>query len=155
MLAAPRQTVWLALNDTNVLANVIPGCEKITWRDAASLDLAVRVNLGVMHPVFTGELELSEVDPAVSYILSGRAHGKLLGKAGGAARITLADAGPDTVLAFKAEGKASERLLALGRPLVGNSVQRVIDRFFQRFADVMQVELTPIESPPTRPEPER
>lgn len=146
LLHAPRDAVWQALNDTSVLAEVIPGCKKITWRDATNLDLAVKVNLGVLHPKFTGELNLSDIDPARSYTLSGRAHGKLLGKAHGAAKVHLDDHVSGTVLAFTASGGTSDKLLALGRPLIGTSVQRVIDLFFRRFADAMDVEIVPLHS---------
>lgn len=145
-MGAPRLQVWQALNDTAILAEVIPGCENIAWRDETSLDLGVKVNLGVMHPVFTGELELSDIEPARAYTLSGRAHGRILGRAHGQARITLSDSGDDTQLSFLAEGGASDRLLALGKPLIGNSVQKVIDRFFERFAGAMQVSVIALES---------
>lgn len=147
ILGANRQRIWEALNDETVLAKVIPGCETITWRDETSLDLAVKVNLGVMAPVFTGELELSDVDPARTYTLSGRAHGKLLGKAHGAARVELADEGEDTMLTFAAEGGASGQLLSIGKPLIGQSVQKVIDGFFERFARSVGVELTILPPP--------
>lgn len=147
ILAASRDAVWRALNDAVVLQKTIPGCKNIVWRDATSLDLAVQVNFGVAHPVFTGELVLSDVDPACAYTLSGRAHGKLLGKAHGSARVKLSDHGDSTLLDFRAEGGASQRLLALGKPLIGSSVQRVIDHFFTRFADVMQVSITPVIGP--------
>ncbi len=148
LVKAPRLKVWQALNDTAILARVIPGCEQITWRDDTSLDLKVKVNLGVMHPTFTGELELSDIEPARAYTLSGRAHGRILGLAHGAARVSLSDSGEHTLLDFKAEGGASERLLALGRPLVGASVQKVIDHFFARFGEAMNLEVTPVKPAP-------
>lgn len=151
LLSAGRLKVWQALNDENVLAATIPGCRRIVWRDADTLDLEVQVNLGVARPTFTGELNLSDVDPACSYILSGRAHGKLLGMAQGAAKVTLSDHGTNTILRFTAEGGASERLLKLGRPLIGKSVQAVIDHFFTRFADAMGVDVKPLDVPDVTP----
>lgn len=148
IVSADRETVWQALNNVDVLAETIPGCRRIVWRNDRFLDLEVEVNLGVMHPKFAGELELSDVDSARSYTLFGRARGKFLGKAQGTAKVSLSDARGDTILSFSAVGGASERLLALGRPLIGKSVQRVIDHFFQRFADAIGVEIKPVESPP-------
>lgn len=145
LLGAPRLMVWQALNDTSILAAVIPGCDKIEWISENRLELAVQVNLGVAHPTFTGELELSNVEPAVSYTLSGHAHGRLLGKAHGSADISLFDHGEDTRLAFVAKGGASAQILALGKPLIGHSVQRVIDGFFKRFGKAMQVDLTVLD----------
>lgn len=142
LLKAPRLAVWHALNDTEVLMRTIPGCTRIAWTGEHSLDLSLAVNLGVAHPVFEGTLELSNVLAATSYTLEGRGKGGLLGRIHGAADVTLADAGPDTLLRFEAQGKASKTLLRLGKPVIGRSAQAVIDGFFGRFADAMGVAIT-------------
>ncbi len=177
LLLAKRQAVWQALNDTRVLQKVIPGCEYIEWTGANTLDLGIKVNLGLMSPVFGGELVLLEVDPAVSYVLDGRGHGKMLGLAHGAARIALSDcdlgsvisspqseenpmelppawpgSGVGTLLQFEAEGGASGKIMALGKKLVGKSAQRIIDGFFVRFAGAMSTEIIPFMPPPSKTE---
>ncbi|MCD7058849.1 CoxG family protein [Pelagibacterium xiamenense] len=144
VVAAPRLSVWEALNDTTVLKACIPGCKRIEWVGSADLVLEIAVNLGVMQPVFTGDLLLSNVVPAESYTLTGRGRGGLLGMAEASADIVLADAGPETRLVFIASGGASGQIMKLGRKLVGNSAQRVIDGFFERFGDAMGVKVTPL-----------
>jgi hypothetical protein len=137
LLAAPRADVWAALNDTDVLQATIPGCERIAWTGPAGLELAIKVNLGVVKPVFSGDLTLSNIDPARSYTLSGKGRGGLLGLAEGAADITLTDSGPGTELRFVATGGASGQLMRMGKAVIGNSAQKVIDGFFDRFATAM------------------
>jgi carbon monoxide dehydrogenase subunit G len=137
LLAAPRADVWAALNDTEVLRAAIPGCRRIAWNGPGALELEIKVNLGVAHPVFVGDLTLTDVVPAESYRLSGRGRGGLLGLAHGAAEIVLADAATGTELRFTAEGGASGQLMRLGRALIGHSAQGVIDGFFERFAAAM------------------
>lgn len=145
LLTAGREEVWAALNDAEMLKAAIPGCDGLTWTGADALALEVRVNLGVVHPLFKGDLTLSNVVPAQSYTLSGRGRGGLLGLAHGAANITLADAPGGTSLAFTAEGGASGQLMRLGRGLIGNSAQKVIDGFFARFAAAMGAGITALE----------
>jgi len=128
---AKRAAVWAALNDTRVLKAVIPGCERIEWVGADALDLSIKVNLGVVHPVFAGDLALSNVIPAHSYTLSGRGRGGVLGLAQGAANIRLEDAPDGTLLSFVADGKADGGIMRLGKSLIGKSAQRVIDGFFE------------------------
>ena len=86
-----RQAIWRALNDTRVLKKAIPGCDSIEWCSDTRLDLVLKVNLGIMHPRFAGELELSDIQEAREYVLSGRGRGGLLGLAHGSARIRLKD----------------------------------------------------------------
>jgi carbon monoxide dehydrogenase subunit G len=147
-IAAPRLTVWQALNDPQTLKAAIPGCSHIAWSGPSTLDLAITVNLGVVKPTFKGELELSDVVPAESYTLAGRGKGGLLGLAEGRARITLDDL-PDanSLLAFTAQGGASGQLMKLGKTAIGNSAQRVIDGFFERFAAAMGVGIEPLTPP--------
>lgn len=139
ILNAPRDRVWSALNDAEMLKAAIPGCETIAWTGPESLDLAIRVDFGVVKPVFRGELGLEVIEAAERYRLSGRGKGGLLGLAHGAADITLADHAEGTLLAFVAEGGASGQIMRLGRALIGNSAQKVIDGFFERFAGAMDV----------------
>ena len=141
-IAAPRSAVWAALNDTAMLKATIPGCHRIEWAGEAALDLEIKVNLGVAHPVFKGELELSDIVPAERYTLSGRGKGGLLGLAEGSADIVLADAGAETLLVFTAKGGASGQIMRLGKAIIGNSAQKVIDGFFERFGDAMGAEVT-------------
>ena len=143
-VAAGRMAVWQALNDPEMLKAAIPGCSHIGWSGPATLDLEIAVNLGVARPVFKGELELSDVVPARTYTLSGRGKGGLMGLAEGAADIALSDAGGETLLVFTAHGGASGRIMTLGRAIVGNSAQRIIDGFFERFGEAMGVAVVPL-----------
>jgi carbon monoxide dehydrogenase subunit G len=144
LVAAPREAVWRALNDTQVLKATIPGCRRIDWTGADTLELEIEVNLGLMQPVFTGDLELRNVVAAERYTLAGRGRGGLLGKAEAAADISLADEGRNTRLTFIANGGADGGIMRLGKTLIGNSAQKVIDGFFERFGEAMGVEVTPI-----------
>jgi len=144
LFEAPRDRVWSALNDTAVLKAAIPGCSRIDWVSDTTLEADVSVNLGVAKPVFSGELFLKDIDPAVRYTLSGRGKGGLLGLAHGEAEIALADSGENTELAFTATGGASGRIMSMGRALIGKSAQSVIDRFFERFAAAMGVGVHPL-----------
>lgn len=141
VFAADRHAVWAALNDIRVLRAVIPGCEEIRWTSAETLDLKIKVNLGVVHPVFSGELILSNVLPAEHYTLSGRGRGPL-GLAQGAADIQLADAADGTLLSFSADGKADGGVMRIGKTLIGRSAQKVIDGFFEAIGREMGTTVT-------------
>lgn len=148
LFSAPRPAVWVALNDTAMLQAAIPGCRRIDWTGEHQLELELKVSLGVVQPVFTGDLTLSDIVPAERYTLSGRGRGGLLGMAQGAAHISLADATGGTLLHFRALGGADGRIVKLGKALIGSSAQRVIDGFFERFAGAMGVEVVPVPEPP-------
>jgi hypothetical protein len=134
ILDAPRETVWAALNDTTTLKAAIPGCHTIEWTGETSLELAFKVNLGVVKPVFKGDLLLTDVVPAHRYTLTGRGRGGILGHAEGSADIELHEHPDGTLLLFTARGGASGQIMKLGKTVIGHSAQKVIDGFFERFA---------------------
>lgn len=144
-MTAPRVRIWAALNDPEMLKAAIPGCSLIEWSGPETLDLEIKVNLGVVKPTFRGELVLSNIVPAESYTLSGRGKGGMLGLAEGSADVALADDGDDTILTFTANGGASGQIMKMGKAIIGNSAQRIIDGFFERFGQAVGVEVTPLD----------
>ena len=139
LFGAKRAEVWAALNDTAVLRAVIPGCQTIEWTSDSTLDLSIKVNFGIVRPTFEGMLTLSNIREAESYTLSGRGKGGLLGMAQASADISLEDASTGTVLTFAAAGHADGGIMRLGKAIVGNSAQKVIDGFFQSIGTQMGV----------------
>jgi carbon monoxide dehydrogenase subunit G len=144
LFSAPRDTVWAALNDADVLKVAIPGCSRLEWVGPASLECEVKVNLGLMQPTFTGDLELSDVIPATRYTLTGRGRGGLLGKAEAAADVSLTDVDGGTELLFVAHGGADGGIMKLGKAVIGNSAQKIIDGFFERIGEAMGTSVTPL-----------
>lgn len=145
LFSASRPAVWKALNQTDMLKAAIPGCRRIDWTGEQSLECEIQVNFGIVQPVFTGDLELRNVVPAESYTLAGRGRGGLLGMAEAAADITLSDAVGGTELLFRASGGADGGIMKLGRAVIGNSAQRIIDGFFERFGRAMGADVTPLQ----------
>lgn len=136
-----RDAVWAALNDAPTLQAAIPGCSRLDWTGPSTLECEIKVNFGLVQPSFTGDLELRDVTPASRYTLAGRGRGGLLGKAEAAADITLSDVAGGTELRFTAGGSADGGIMKFGKALIGNSAQKVIDGFFERFAEAMGVKL--------------
>ncbi|HWJ88807.1 MAG TPA: SRPBCC domain-containing protein [Pelagibacterium sp.] len=143
-MTADRQAVWAALNDTEILKACIPGCQRIDWITDSALEIEVAVNLGVVRPTFKGDLMLSNVEPASRYTLTGQGRGGLLGRAQASADIALSEIDGDTLLHFDATGGASGQIMKMGRALIGNSAQRIIDGFFERFGTAMGADVVPL-----------
>ncbi len=167
LIFSDRAAVWGALNDVEVLKKAIPRCETISWSSENTLDLTIKVNFGIIKPKFSGELELSNIVEAQNYTLAGRGQGGLLGLARGSADIQLQDeeitkfdildlserekktvlvqGDMGTILSFVAHGGASDKIMALGKNLIGKSAQGIIDRFMGRFCDALGAPMLPIQ----------
>src|SRR6202162_5770718 len=100
-LAAPRETVWRALNDPEILKQAIPGCEEIQKLSDTEMTARVSAKVGPVSARFIGKVLLSELDPPNGYTISGEGQGGVAGFAKGGAQVGLKDGGNGTMLSYK------------------------------------------------------
>ncbi len=130
-ILAPRQAVWDAMNDVNVLKPCIPGCETLERISGTDIQAAIRVHLGIIKIRFHGLLILSNLNPPYSYTISGEGQGSIAGFATGSADVVLEEESPDvTILRYTINGDAGGKIAQLGTRLLGNAARKIADRFF-------------------------
>ena len=78
-IPAPRQRVWEALNDPEILKAAIPGCEELTKVGDNDLEARVRAKVGPVSATFTGKVTLGDLNPPESYRISGEGKGGAAG----------------------------------------------------------------------------
>ena len=81
VIPAPRQTVWDALNNPEVLRQSIPGCQSITLVSPTEIDASVRAKVGPVSATFNGKVTLSDLDPPNGYTISGEGKGGVVVRA--------------------------------------------------------------------------
>ena len=89
---APRQAVWLALNDPEVLKQSIAGCEALAKTSDTEFQAQVTAKVGPVKAKFSGKVTLSELDPPNGYTITGEGSGGAAGFAKGGAKVRLEDA---------------------------------------------------------------
>ena len=57
LIAAPRQRVWEALNDPQILALCIPGCEEVVRLSDTAFEAKVLMKIGPLRARFSGRVE--------------------------------------------------------------------------------------------------
>ena len=137
-IAAPRDRVWAALNDPEVLKRCIDGCEALDHTGPDTLTAKVRARVGPVSAAFTGDIALKDVDPPNGYALEVSARGGAAGFAKGVARVSLADDGEMTLLSYKAEGQVGGKLAQVGQRLVDAAARKTADDFFTAFASAVE-----------------
>ncbi|RCS24720.1 carbon monoxide dehydrogenase [Phyllobacterium salinisoli] len=129
-IAAPRIAVWQALNDIETLKASIPGCESLERRSATEIDAALAMRLGPLKVRFYGELALSNLNPPISYTISGAGKGSIAGFVHGSADVVLIEDGDETLLTYAIRGDAGGTIAQLGTRLISSSARKLADRFF-------------------------
>jgi hypothetical protein len=152
-IAAPRDKVWAALNDPEVLKRCIEGCEALERTGPDALTGRVRVKVGPVSAVFSGDIALRDFDPPNGYRLEVSAKGGAAGFAKGQARVRLAEEGEATVLTYVAEGSVGGKLAQIGQRLVDATARKTADDFFQAFAREVETPTAAARAEPPAPPP--
>src|SRR5579871_4200481 len=133
-LPAPRETVWRALNDPEILKQSIPGCEEIQKLSDTEMTARVSAKVGPVSAKFAGKVTLSDLDPPNGYTISGEGQGGVAGFAKGGAHVHLKDDTGGTMLSYEVHAQVGGKLAQIGSRLIDASARKMADDFFARFA---------------------
>jgi uncharacterized protein len=134
MLTAPREKVWAALNDTEVLKACIPGCETLDKLSDTEFMAVATNKIGPVKARFKGKVRLTDLDPPNGYRISGEGDGGIAGFAKGGAIVTLVDKEGGTLLSYNVEAQIGGKLAQLGQRLINGVAKKLADDFFAKFA---------------------
>lgn len=132
-IARPRNEVWDALNDIDVLKKCIPGCEALERIATDELSARVVLKIGPVKAAFTGKVRFENIVEAESLTLSGEGNGGVAGHARGGADVTLADDGDGTLLTYRARADVGGKIAQLGARLIQSTSQKLAAEFFSKF----------------------
>ena len=138
-IPAPRETVWLALNDPAILRECIPGCQSLEKTSETTMTAKVQAKVGPVKANFTGDVSLSNVDPPRGYTISGEGKGGVAGFAKGGADVALEEEGDDTILRYTAKAQVGGKLAQIGARLIDATAKQIADEFFSNFAKKLSV----------------
>ena len=133
-IPAPRQKVWEALNDPEVLKKSIPGCEELHKVSDTELTAKVATRVGPVSAKFSGKVTLSDINPPQGYRITGEGQGGAAGFAKGGAEVQLEDAGEETVLKYTASAQVGGKLAQIGSRLIDSTAKKLANEFFGNFA---------------------
>jgi uncharacterized protein len=136
-IPAPREQVWEALNDPEVLKACIPGCESLEKLSDTDLKATAAVKIGPISARFNGKVQLLDLNPPESYRIEGEGQGGVAGFAKGGAAVRLAEDGAFTVLTYDVKAQVGGKIAQLGARLIDATAKQMADAFFNRFADAV------------------
>ncbi len=132
-IAAPRDAVWAALNNPDILKQCIPGCQSLERVSPTELTATVKLKIGPVSASFNGEVTLSNINAPESYTISGEGKGGIAGFAKGGADVVLKEDGDETVLQYEAKAQVGGKIAQLGSRLVDSSAKKLAQQFFADF----------------------
>ncbi len=136
-IEAPRNKVWAALNDPQVLKQSIPGCEEIEQTSDTSFTAQVTAKVGPVKAKFSGAVELTDIDAPNGYRISGEGKGGAAGFAKGGANVKLEEDGSGTLLKYEVDAQVGGKLAQLGARLIDGTAKKMASQFFENFAEAV------------------
>ena len=132
---APRERVWEALNDPEVLQRCVEGCRSMAVTGDGEFEAVVAAKVGPVKATFTAAIELHDIVAPESYRLQVGVKGGAAGFAKGSAVVQLAECtGAETRLTYRIEGSIGGKLAQIGSRLVQAAARKMAASFFERFA---------------------
>lgn len=133
-IAADLQDVWRGLNDPEILASCIKGCQSMEKLADDRFAASVKAKVGPVSATFQVLFELTDVVPSRSYTIKGNVKGGAAGFAKGTAEVVLREADAATLLEFKVKANVGGKLAQVGSRLIDGVARKLADDFFASFA---------------------
>jgi len=152
-IPAPRQIVWDALNNVDVLKASIPGCDALEKTSDTTMTARAGIKLGPISAKFSGNVTLADIDAPNSYTISGEGQGGVAGFAKGGAKVALTDDGDGTLLKYEVSAQVGGKIAQLGARLIDATAKQMAEQFFTRFSDQVRA-MMPAPAEEAAPAPE-
>ncbi len=121
---APRDLVWQSLLDPEILAKVMPGCQKLEKVGDNQYKGALKIKIGPVQGVIQGGITLSDLNAPESYQM------KIDGKGApgflkGVGHVRLNEENGQTRMQYKGEANVGGRIASVGQRLLGSSAKAI------------------------------
>lgn len=137
VIPAPRERVWEALNDPEILKQCIDGCQSLERTADNEFTAKVTAKVGPVKATFNGKVNLLNMDPPNGYTIEGEGQGGVAGFAKGGADVKLTGEGNETTLNYVAKAEVGGKLASVGSRLVLGVAKKTADDFFSKFSEIV------------------
>ena len=136
-IAAPRERVWEALNDPEILRQCITGCDSMEKISDSEMKAAVTAKFGPVKAKFKAAITIEDPQPPGSCRLVGEGQGGVAGFAKGFADISLEEDGDGTLLKYSADMQIGGKIAQIGSRLVSGTTNKIVADFFEKFPTLL------------------
>ena len=136
-LNAPRDAVWVALNDPAVLVRTIPGCQQLEEVGPDAYRMTLTAGVASIKGTYTGDVALTDQEQPGAFTLRATGAGAP-GTVQADVRVTLADAGDGTTrLDYDADAVVGGMIGGVGQRVLTGVAKKTAGEFFKAVDDVL------------------
>ena len=138
-IKAPREMVFAAILDPDVLKDCIPGASSVEGNATDGYEAVVTQKVGPVKATFKGAVQMSEIVENEKITITGEGKGGAAGFAKGGAVVTLEELGPElTKLSYDVEAKVGGKLAQLGSRIIDGFAKKMADQFFANLQEGLE-----------------
>ena len=137
-LAAPVEKVYAMMQDPEVLARAIPGCDGLERTGEDEYRMKMKMALASFSGAFEGKVRITDQKPPESFRLIVEGSGKLgFMKGDGLLRLSpmVDGGGGGTEVSYEGEAQVGGTMAAVGQRLIDGTAKMMIKRFFEKLAE--------------------
>ncbi|SFE98815.1 SRPBCC family protein [Alteribacillus iranensis] len=71
----PREDIWKALHDPEILKHAIPGCEGLTLQEDGSYDVSMSLGVAAVKGKYNGKVYMTDIEKPNKYLLEAEGSG--------------------------------------------------------------------------------
>ena len=146
-VAAPREVVWAAILNPDVLKECVPGCTEMSGSAEEGFEATVVQKVGPVKATFKGQVTVSDMDEPNQLTLSGEGKGGAAGFAKGGAIVRFEEDGEGTKLHHDVEANVGGKLAQLGSRIIDGFAKKMADQFFTRLQEAIEGPADPDAAP--------
>lgn len=139
---APRDLVWESLLNPDILANVLPGCEKLEKIGDNEFKGALKMKVGPVQGLFHGKVTLTDLDAPKSYNLQIDGQGAP-GFVKGNGEVYLKVEGDTTVMNYTGEAQVGGRIANVGQRLMDSSAKAITRQALESLNKQIMAQVAP------------
>lgn len=131
--AASREEVWAALNDPEVLARTIPGCQRLEQVGENEYESTLKIGLQAVRGVYSGRVKIDNLHPPESYEIHVDGKGSN-GFLKGSGSIQLREENGHTILDYGGEAQIGGTIASVGQRLLDGAAKTLISQSLKALA---------------------
>ncbi len=143
---ATREEVWSAVNDPEVLAHTIPGCQRLDQIGENEYDSTLKIGLQAVRGTYNGRVKIDNIVAPESYDIHVDGKGSN-GFLKGSGSIKLRAEGAQTILDYGGEAQVGGTIASVGQRLIDGASKTLINQSLKALALLIEERRTGIPSP--------
>src|SRR4029079_19576359 len=130
-IKAPRERVYAALIDPEVLRYAIPGCESLETSGDDLSTATIEADSGAIKGTFKGEVRLEDMRPPEHYRIVVQGKGAI-GFAKGSADFELEEKDGGTLIRYSGEMQIGGSIAGVGQRMIQGAAKMMASQFFAK-----------------------